>query len=353
MKLNRPSILMALVVLLFARRSRSANDPHESGSATRQRTKHYGGWQGQARYAAGRQPRSVRRRQPAEVGDRHQRQGHYPRHHATRWQSGDLRTTPAPVWASDTYNLNARGGYFEIDLATWSGAIRRSDGAVAKVLFGRRRRSPVRQPPPRAPSSVQLNMPNATVAQPTTGQTVQITQGPTTTISGAPSNPSVSGNIQTTPAQPIATVQSGSAPTVAIPGVKCIDFGLTGKCGYEKTDQLGTYSLNLKCTRGFTIRSGAAPAGNVRTTTDRAAAPALPTMFRTPTRAGEFRRRRPVGLPGSRTRPSPGSARAAPSGTAVGACYKCPDELPRRTATSVFAPTRARRRSMRPSPRSS
>jgi hypothetical protein len=40
-----------------------------------------------------------------------------------------------PVWASDTWNANARGGRFEIDLVTWTGVIRRPDGSVAKALF--------------------------------------------------------------------------------------------------------------------------------------------------------------------------------------------------------------------------
>jgi hypothetical protein len=119
-----------------------------------------------------------------------------------------------PLWASDTWNANARGGYFEIDLNTWSGGIYRADGSVAKVLFG----SPA---PP-----VQPNTATAPVAQPTpTPQTVQIVQGPTTVIAGTPAPatnplaptaaaipPSVLLNMaQPTPSQPVQ-LNIGTAP---------------------------------------------------------------------------------------------------------------------------------------------
>ena len=229
-----------------------------------------------------------------------------------------------PVWASDTWNANARGGRFEIDLVTWTGAIRRADGSVAKVLF-------TGQGTP-----VQLNMPTATVAQPGQ-QTVQIVQGPTTTISGTPTNTSISGNLQTTPAQLAATIMSGTAPPVGTPGVKCIDFGFTGKCGYEKADQLGNYSLNLKCSSGFydpiwggtcwkcpdDDGSGAwiRSANNIQNSD---------ACWRIP--------KEQTGR-ATKVKDTPW-AWECPSGSfwdPVGACYKCPDAMPRRTATSVFA----------------
>src|SRR5262245_20919237 len=37
-----------------------------------------------------------------------------------------------PIWASNTGNVGASGGYFEIDLSAWTGAIHRADGAVAR-----------------------------------------------------------------------------------------------------------------------------------------------------------------------------------------------------------------------------
>jgi len=227
------------------------------------------------------------------------------------------------VWASDTWNSNARGGYFEIDLATWSGAIRRADGTVAKVLFG---------------TSVQLNMPNTTVAQPQSGQ-VQIVQGPTTTITGTPTNTSIAGNLQTAPAQPAGatTLMSGTPPPVVKPGVKCIDFSLTGSCGYEKADQLGTYALNLSCTSGFydpiwggtcwkcPDDDGSGPwirSANSIQSSD--------ACWRIPKeKTGRAIKVKDTAL-----------AWECPSGSfwdPVGACYKCPDDMPRRTATSVFA----------------
>jgi hypothetical protein len=65
-----------------------------------------------------------------------------------------------PVWASDTGNVGAGGGYFEIDLSAWTGAIHRADGAVAKVLF------------PQGPT-VQLTQLSVQITQPAT---VHVTQ---------------------------------------------------------------------------------------------------------------------------------------------------------------------------------
>jgi hypothetical protein len=39
-----------------------------------------------------------------------------------------------PVWASDSWNLGANGGYLEIDLTSWQVAIFKSNGTVAKTL---------------------------------------------------------------------------------------------------------------------------------------------------------------------------------------------------------------------------
>ncbi len=110
-----------------------------------------------------------------------------------------------PRWASDTQNVGA-GGYFEIDLTTWTGRIYRADGTVARVLFGQAQsvqvnvpvippptptpvsvhvNVPVIQPPPPTSPPVQLNMPAVTLAPPTpTPQMVQMIEGPTTVISG-------------------------------------------------------------------------------------------------------------------------------------------------------------------------
>src|SRR5215831_10668219 len=73
-----------------------------------------------------------------------------------------------PVWASGTWNVGAGGGYFEIDLSAWTGAIHRADGAVAKVLF-------------QGGPTVQLNLPSVQITQPVTVQVTQqqtIAQGP-------------------------------------------------------------------------------------------------------------------------------------------------------------------------------
>jgi hypothetical protein len=42
----------------------------------------------------------------------------------------------APVWASDTWNVGANGGYFQIDLNLWNGRIYKANDTVAKELFG-------------------------------------------------------------------------------------------------------------------------------------------------------------------------------------------------------------------------
>src|SRR5688572_9141641 len=41
-----------------------------------------------------------------------------------------------PVWASDTWNVGANGGYFQIDLNLWNGRIYKANDTVAKELFG-------------------------------------------------------------------------------------------------------------------------------------------------------------------------------------------------------------------------
>ena len=163
------------------------------------------------------------------------------------------------VWASDTYNANAQGGYFEIDLATWTGRIYCADGGVAKVLFGSpappiqpsTATAPVAQPPPSQP--VQLNIGTAPLATPTPApQTVQMIEGPTTVISGTLAPATSYSNLGTTAAVTAALqLQSGTAPPRLAPGVKCIDFSLTGSCGSDKVDKLGSYSLNMKCDEGF------------------------------------------------------------------------------------------------------
>src|SRR5262245_10859607 len=80
-----------------------------------------------------------------------------------------------PVWASGTGNVGASGGYFEIDLSTWTGAIHSADGSVAKVLFQQGPTVQLNLPP------VQTNPQQATV-QVTQQQT--IAQGPITTATG-------------------------------------------------------------------------------------------------------------------------------------------------------------------------
>lgn len=294
-----------------------------------------------------------------------------------------------PRWASNTQNVGA-GGYFEIDLTTWTGRIYRADGAVAKVLFGSPASpvatAPVAQPTPGpqpvqivegpttviagaptpaqgysnlpaptaapiqvapapvaqpTPQPVQLNIGTAPLAPPTpTPQTVQMIEGPTTVISGAPAPATSYSNLQTTPrpaAVPIL-LQSGNPPAV-IPGVKCIDFSLTGSCGSDKADKLGSYSLNLKCDEGFydPIWGG--------------------TCWKCPDDdgSGAFIRsankiqdsdacwRVPKEKTSSATRVK-NTAWAWECGSGTfwdgydwGACWKCPDAFPRRTANPVYS----------------
>ena len=40
-----------------------------------------------------------------------------------------------PIWASDTWNVGANGGYFQIDLEMWNGRIYKANNTVAKELF--------------------------------------------------------------------------------------------------------------------------------------------------------------------------------------------------------------------------
>jgi hypothetical protein len=295
-----------------------------------------------------------------------------------------------PVWASDTYTAGARGGYFEIDLTTWTGRIHRGDGAVAKVLFGGQGPSvataPAAQPTPSQPQTVQivegpttvitgapapatsstlqtptaapiqvapapvaqptpqpvqLNIGTAPLVQPTpTPQTVQMVEGPTTVISGAPAPATSYSNLQATPRPAVIPIllQSGNPPAV-IPGVKCIDFSLTGSCGSDKADKLGSYSLNLKCDSGFydPIWGG--------------------TCWKCPDDdgSGAFIRsankiqdsdacwRVPTEKTSSATRvKNTAWAWECPGGTFWdgydwGACWKCPDAFPRRTGHPVYA----------------
>jgi len=121
--------------------------------------------------------------------------------------------------------------------------------------------------------------------------------------------------------------------------VKCIDFSLTGSCGSDKTDKLGSYSLNMKCDEGFydPIWGG--------------------TCWKCPDDdgSGAFIRsankiqdadacwRVPKEKTGSAIRvKNTAWAWECSSGTFWdgydwGACWKCPDALPRRTGAAVWA----------------
>jgi hypothetical protein len=305
-----------------------------------------------------------------------------------------------PLWQSDTWNANAGGGYFEIDLTTWTGRIYRADGTVAKVLFGKGpdvATAPVAQPTPGQPQTVQivegpttviagtpapatsysnlqttptltaapiqvatapvaqptptpqqpgqpvqLNIGTAPLVQPTpTPQTVQMIEGTTTVFRAAPTPATSYSNLQTTPAPtaPATQLQSGTAPSRIQAGVKCIDFALTGSCGYDRADKLGSYALNLKCSDGFydPIWGG--------------------TCWKCPDDdgSGAFIRsanniqnsdacwRVPKEKTGPATRVKNTSwAWECDSGTFWdgydwGACWKCPDALPRRTAYPVYS----------------
>ena len=292
-----------------------------------------------------------------------------------------------PLWASNT--AGASGGFFQIDLTTWSGVIYRADGTVAKVLFGQAPSVPPSQPqtvsvvegpttviagtpapattyapaptaasippsvpvniataqptptPPPSSQPVQLNIGTAPLVRPTpTPQTVQIVQGPTTVISGTLAPATSYSNLGTTATVSAALqLQSGTAPSRGTPGVKCIDFSLTGSCGSDKADKLGSYSLNMKCDEGFydPIWGG--------------------TCWKCPDDdgSGAFIRsankiqdadacwRVPKEKTGSAIRvKNTAWAWECPGGTFWdgydwGACWKCPDALPRRTGHPVYS----------------
>jgi hypothetical protein len=121
--------------------------------------------------------------------------------------------------------------------------------------------------------------------------------------------------------------------------VKCIDFSLTGSCGSDKADKLGSYSLNMKCDEGFydPIWGG--------------------TCWKCPDDdgSGAFIRsankiqdadacwRVPKEKTGSAIRvKNTAWAWECPGGTFWdgydwGACWKCPDALPRRTGHPVYS----------------
>ncbi|MEZ4962068.1 MAG: thiol-activated cytolysin C-terminal domain-containing protein [Saprospiraceae bacterium] len=56
--------------------------------------------------------------------------------HAIMQTDGNLviYNNTTPVWASDSWNLGANGGYFEVDLLGWQVAIYKAGGTVAKLL---------------------------------------------------------------------------------------------------------------------------------------------------------------------------------------------------------------------------
>ena len=302
--------------------------------------------------------------------------------HAIMQKDGNLvvYNKKHPVWASDTSNANAAGGYFEIDLTTWTGRIYRADGTVAKALFGGETPVQVVQgpttviagtpapntsvqptaaavpssvlaniataaqptPTPQSSQPVQLNIGTAPLATPTpTPQTVQIVMGPTTVISGQPTPATSYANLQATP-RPAATpiqVLSGTASSRVQAGVKCIDFSLTGSCGSDKADKLGAYSLNMKCDEGFydPIWGG--------------------TCWKCPDDDGSGAFIRSANaiqnadacwrVPKEKTGPATRVKNTAwawecPSGTFWdgydwGACWKCAEPLPRRTGHPVYA----------------
>jgi hypothetical protein len=350
MKLIRPRVLMALVTLLLAGEAAAqttlrmnANQRLEKGQKIEVAGQGYLVMQPDGNlvlYDAANHPRWATGTDGRVVT------------HAIMQKDGNLvlYNKKSPVWASDTWNANARGGYFEVDLLTWTGRIHRADGSVVKVLFGGQA-SPVQPgvatapatqptPAPQQPSQpVQLNIGTAPLATPTP-QTVQIIQGPTTVISGTLAPETSYSNLGTTAAVSAALqLQSGTAPPRGAPGVKCIDFSLTGSCGSDKADKLGSYSLNMKCDEGFydPIWGG--------------------TCWKCPDDdgSGAFIRsankiqdadacwRVPKEKTGSAIRvKNTAWAWECPSGTFWdgydwGACWKCPDAMPRRTGHPVHA----------------
>ena len=70
--------------------------------------------------------------------------------HAIMQSDGNfvLYNNTSPVWSSESWNLGAGGGYFEIDLNLFKVAIYKAGGAVAKVLQGGTGAPPPPPPPP-------------------------------------------------------------------------------------------------------------------------------------------------------------------------------------------------------------
>jgi hypothetical protein len=162
-----------------------------------------------------------------------------------------------------------------------------------------------------------------------------IEQGPVIQMPGQPQNPP----IQLPPLQQ-PPIHVEHAPTQGGPGsLKCNDASLTNSCGYETADKLGVYKLDLHCDQGFydPIWGG--------------------TCWKCPDDDGSggwIRSANDVQnddacwrVPKEKTGPakkvkSTSWAWECSSGTFwdgydLGACWQCPDDLPRRTANPVYS----------------
>jgi len=166
-------------------------------------------------------------------------------------------------------------------------------------------------------------------------QPIQIEKGPTVTITGVqPVNPPL-GLPGLPPTQPLTLEHPWGTLQAQHGQLACSDPALNNACGYETADKLGTYKLNMSCSDGFydPIWGGSCwkcPAGDgwIRSANNIQNDDAC---WRVPkeTTAGA-----------QRVKNTPWawdcSSGSFWDGYDGGACWKCPDAQPRRTAYAVW-----------------
>jgi hypothetical protein len=166
-------------------------------------------------------------------------------------------------------------------------------------------------------------------------QPIQIEKGPTVTITGVqPVNPPL-GLPGLPPTQPLTLEHPWGTLQAQHGNLTCSDPALKNACGYETADKLGTYKLNMSCSDGFydPIWGGTCwkcPAGDgwIRSANNIQNDDAC---WRVPkeTTAGAQRVKNTLWAWDC-------SSGSFWDGYDGGACWKCPDAQPRRTAYAVW-----------------
>jgi len=186
---------------------------------------------------------------------------------------------------------------------------------------------------------VQAQTPPGTPIPPPTptvipSQPIQIEKGPSVTITGVqPVNPSVSPLLS--PTQPLTLEHPWGILQAQHGRLACSDPALSNACGYETADKLGTYKLNMNCSDGFydPIWGGTCwkcPAGDgwIRSANNIQNDDACWRVPKETTVAAQRVKNTPWAWDCS--------SGSFWDGYDGGACWKCPDAQPRRTAYAVW-----------------